>query len=140
LPQGRGIYPSFWSFFEGYPKGATIHYIDERIDTGAILFREEIDYDKTETLRATNENLIQLAEKLFIENAEDIFAGNVTPLEQKELCNPSFYHNRLMGEYFIELLPNGWDTSVDFVEKMGSDFFLSANLIDSYLRDISDGE
>jgi folate-dependent phosphoribosylglycinamide formyltransferase PurN len=136
LPHGRGIYPNFWSFFEGFPKGATVHCIDEGIDTGAILFRKEIQFEKTDTLRTTIDMLMQLAENLFLENAEDIFSGNVKILEQEDLVNPSIYHNRLMSEYFIELLPNGWDTKIGFVEKMGRDFLLSTNLINSYLEDI----
>lgn len=138
LPQGRGIYPNFWSFFEGYPKGVTIHYIDEEIDTGAILYRKEVDFDRSETLRSTHAKLIQLAEELFIENVEDILSGDVVGIDQKELHNSSFYHNRLMSEYFIELLPNGWDTSIDFVEKMGIDFLLSSDSVSNYIKILSD--
>ena len=45
LPHGRGIYPNFWSFFEGYPKGVTIHYIDAGIDTGNILLRKVVVFE-----------------------------------------------------------------------------------------------
>src|SRR3989338_5004694 len=36
LPYNRGADPNFWSFIEDTPKGVTIHYIDEGIDTGDI--------------------------------------------------------------------------------------------------------
>jgi len=136
LPQGRGIYANFWSFFEGFPKGATIHYIDDDIDTGPIIFREEVYFEKTETIRTTLEALMELAEKLFLENYNDIFSGNTNIMEQESLSNNSIYHNRLMGEYFIELLPNGWDSSIELVEEMGRDFFLSVDFINGYLKDI----
>ena len=140
LPQGRGIYPNFWSFLEGFPKGATVHYIDDGIDTGAILFREEVSFKKTDTLRTTLEILMKLAEKLFLDNAEDILVGNVNKLEQESLSKSSIYHNRLMSEYFIDLLPSSWDTSVGFVEEMGRDFFLSADFTNSYLEDIKNAK
>ena len=124
------------TIFEGFPKGATVHYIDEGIDTGAILFREEIQFSKTDTLRTSAEKLMQLAESLFLENAEEIFSSNVKTLGLEDLTNPSIYHNRLMSEYFIELLPNGWDTNIGFVEDMGRDFFMSTNLIKSYLENV----
>ena len=136
LPHGRGIYPNFWSFFEGFPKGATVHYIDKGIDTGAILFREEIQFSKTDTLRTSIEKLMQLAESLFLENAEEIFSGKVKTLALETSTNPSIYHNRLMSEYFIELLPKGWDTNIRFVEDMGRDYFMSTNLIESYLENV----
>ncbi|HET6279927.1 MAG TPA: formyltransferase family protein, partial [Polyangia bacterium] len=37
LPYNRGQYPNVWSIIEGTPSGTTLHYIDEGIDTGAII-------------------------------------------------------------------------------------------------------
>ena len=136
LPQGRGIFPNFWCFFEGFPIGATIHYIDEGIDTGEIIFREEVNFDKTETLRTTIVQLMRLAEHLFLKNAENILSGHVTAVEQEQRDNNRFYHTRELSEYFIELLPNGWDTTIDHVEKTGRDFLLSADCINQVIKEI----
>lgn len=43
LPIGRGADPIFWSVIEELPQGASIHRIDEGIDTGEILVQEEIE-------------------------------------------------------------------------------------------------
>ena len=42
LPIGRGADPIFWSILEELPQGASIHRVDESIDTGEILVQEEI--------------------------------------------------------------------------------------------------
>jgi len=42
LPIGRGADPIFWSIKDELPHGASIHRVDESIDTGEILVQEEI--------------------------------------------------------------------------------------------------
>ena len=42
LPFGRGCYPNFWSCVDDTPKGVSLHFINEGLDTGDILFRENI--------------------------------------------------------------------------------------------------
>ena len=45
LPYNRGADPNFWSFIEGTPKGVTIHYLDEGVDTGDIIVQKEVSFD-----------------------------------------------------------------------------------------------
>ena len=44
LPWNRGADPNLWSFLENSPKGVTIHYIDEGIDTGDIITQKKIRF------------------------------------------------------------------------------------------------
>ena len=58
LPWNRGADPNFWSFLEGTPKGVSIHYIDEGLDTGDIIAQKEVIFDASgETLATTYEKL-----------------------------------------------------------------------------------
>ena len=42
LPRNRGIFPNFWIITDGEPEtGVTIHWVDEKFDTGRILLQEE---------------------------------------------------------------------------------------------------
>ena len=41
LPFNRGKNPNVWSIIESTPCGATIHKIDEKIDTGKIYVRKK---------------------------------------------------------------------------------------------------
>lgn len=49
LPYNRGAYTNVWSIVEGTPAGATIHYIDEGIDTGDIISQRQVPVTATET-------------------------------------------------------------------------------------------
>ena len=138
MPQGRGIYPNFWSYFEGYKKGVTIHYIDSGIDTGNIIIRQEAVIGLCETLRSSNKILMNLAEQVFMDNIDNIIHGKLVVLEQSEEECDSFYHSRTLSERYVEILPNCWDTGIDYCTSMGRDFFISAQFIDKYIKELHD--
>jgi methionyl-tRNA formyltransferase len=75
LPFNRGADPNVWSILEGTTKGVTIHFIDEGIDTGDILFQKEVTYDEEENTLASSYNLLQYEiQQLFKENWKEIVA------------------------------------------------------------------
>jgi folate-dependent phosphoribosylglycinamide formyltransferase PurN len=135
LPEGRGIYPNFWSYFECYKSGVTIHYIDSGIDTGSILLRKEIYINKSETLRESNDKLLEAAELLFINHVDEIINGVIKAKHQSREENDSFYHNRAISENYVELLTDIWDTKVEVCEELGRDFFISSQLIEKYINE-----
>ena len=94
-----------------------------------------LSFDDSETLRTTLFKLMKIAEDLLINNIDDILNGTATFVSQEEYPNSSFYHNRLMSEYFIDILPNGWDTTIDFVKEMGKDFLLTSHYIERYIEE-----
>lgn len=49
LPYNRGVYSNVWSIVDGTPAGASLHYIDEGVDTGAILARKQVPKRPTDT-------------------------------------------------------------------------------------------
>lgn len=68
LPYCRGKNPNFWSIVEEVPFGVSIHFIDDGIDSGEIIFQKEIDKtweDTGETLY--NKSLINMV-RLFKES------------------------------------------------------------------------
>jgi len=52
-PQYRGRYGCFWPIYNKEPElvGATVHYVDSGIDTGAILIQQQVDYYTDDTLK-----------------------------------------------------------------------------------------
>jgi methionyl-tRNA formyltransferase len=69
LPYNRGADPNFWSFIEGTPKGVTIHFLDEGVDTGDIIVQKEVCFDPDiETLGSTYQKLQTEIQNLFFEN------------------------------------------------------------------------
>ena len=49
LPYNRGAYPNVWSIVERTPAGATLHYVDDGIDTGDIVAQNRVDVAITDT-------------------------------------------------------------------------------------------
>jgi methionyl-tRNA formyltransferase len=53
LPWNRGAYPNVWSIVERTPAGATLHYVDDGVDTGDIIAQRRVvvaPHDTGETL------------------------------------------------------------------------------------------
>jgi folate-dependent phosphoribosylglycinamide formyltransferase PurN len=125
LPYGKGIFPNFWSFFEGAPKGVSIHFIDEGIDTGDILFQKHVEYSEKDTLRSFYDKLLAETESLFFEHWEDIVTGRYKIIRQQGINAEVRYRNRIDSERMMELLPAKWDTLVTDVMALGADFALS---------------
>jgi methionyl-tRNA formyltransferase len=108
LPYNRGYHPNVWSFLEDTPKGVTIHYIDEGIDTGDIIVQKEvfIDEDK-ETLKSSYEILHKEIQALFKENWVKIRNNELTPKPQGGV-----HFKREITKYMEFIREKGWDTSI----------------------------
>lgn len=109
LPWNRGADPNLWSFLEDTPKGVTIHYLDEGIDTGEILGQRQLEFAADGTLRSTYEELLKNIEELFIELWPNIRDGNVKSLLQP----PGGSCHRIKDKApFQSLLNKEWHTPV----------------------------
>lgn len=111
LPWNRGADPNIWSFIDDTPKGVTIHFIDEGIDTGHILFQKEITFDENkETLSSSYNRLQYEMQKLFKDNWNDIIGLKFLPIEQAE---PGSIHYKKDFEKISFLIEeHGWNTRV----------------------------
>lgn len=121
LPWNRGAHPNFWSWFDGTPKGVTIHYIDAGMDTGDIIAQRAVAFDDSETLATSYVKLRQVAVDLFREQWPLIRAGTVTPRQQPHFgsCRPGSFHYAREITPFWGKMPLGWDTPVREVRRMG---------------------
>ena len=84
LPWNGGSYPNFWSWLENTPKGVSIHYMDEEIDTGEMLLRKQVEFSENETLLSSWEKLMKELEDLFIENWDDILNERIEPKKHRK--------------------------------------------------------
>ncbi|MGA0162721.1 MAG: formyltransferase family protein [Bdellovibrionota bacterium] len=106
LPWNRGAHSNFWSFFEGTPSGVSIHFIDEGIDTGPILYQKLVQFNESEkTFSQTYQRLFFEMEKLFIENLDQIIAMEFKPVAQSE--KGSFHRTSDLPKEF-----SGWDSEI----------------------------
>jgi methionyl-tRNA formyltransferase len=109
LPYNRGADPNLWSFLEDTPKGVTIHYIDEGIDTGDILAQREVSYHPGDTLRTSYDRLSATIVELFCEVWPEIRSGQRRAVPQPKGGTCDRLRDRGL---FSHLLTRGWDTPV----------------------------
>lgn len=78
LPYNRGMHPYYWSIVDKTPAGVSLHFINEKIDSGEIIDQERIQTDIT----FTGEKLYHAAAKkiisLFKKNYEKILTNKIT--------------------------------------------------------------
>ncbi len=112
LPWNRGADPNLWSFLEDSPKGVTIHYINEGVDSGDIIAQKEIVFDyKGETLATTYERLNREIIELFKEQWALIMRGDVLRLRQTAGGSTHRKEDKRLFEHLLS--EKGWDTSVE---------------------------
>jgi len=116
LPWNAGADPNFWSFFDETPKGVTLHWIDEGVDSGEILFQKKLELAETETLASSYQKLQKAGESLFAQTWPKIRGG----------LAPSFphvgtrtYHRAQDKEPYFHQLSKGWDSPVTEVIALG---------------------
>jgi methionyl-tRNA formyltransferase len=82
LPWNRGAYPNVWSLVDGTPAGATIHYVDEGVDTGDIIAQREVSVEPTDTGESLYRRLERACVELFRETWPRIRSGDVSRTPQ----------------------------------------------------------
>lgn len=83
LPNYRGAAPINWALINGETKtGVTTFLIDEKIDTGAILFSEECEISEDETAGVLHDKLMTIGGELVVKTTNALFNGNVSPKAQ----------------------------------------------------------
>ncbi len=109
LPQYRGAAPINWAIINNETKtGVSTFFLDEKIDTGAMILQKEIDIAPEESVGELHDKLMELGSGLVVETLELIENGNLTPTPQPfdELLKDAPKLNR-------ENTKINWDDSLD---------------------------
>ncbi len=118
LPWNRGADPNLWSFLEDTPKGVTIHYMDEGLDTGDIICQWHYADMKFDTLATSYTKLQHAMIRMFKFYWEDIKDGNVGRKKQGD----GSYHCLKDKDKYEHLLTRGYDTPVsELINKAASE-------------------
>jgi methionyl-tRNA formyltransferase len=116
LPWNRGADPNFWSHIDDTPKGVTIHFLDEGLDTGDILLQEKVEFDKNDTLETSYQKLHKTIQLLFIENWDRIKNGKIRGVKQDPLSGS--VHKAKDKEKIFHMLKDGWSTKLELLKGM----------------------
>lgn len=86
LPEYRGAAPIHWAIINGETKtGTTTFFIDEKIDTGAIILKEETTIDEDTTVGELHDKLMDIGSDLVIKTVKLIENDNVSTKIQPKL-------------------------------------------------------
>lgn len=84
LPHYRGAAPINWAIINGEKKtGVTTFIIDKEIDTGNIIYREEIDIDSNDTAGDIHDKLMVIGAELVLKTAHSLIEKKVNPIDQQ---------------------------------------------------------
>lgn len=79
LPDYRGAAPINWAVINGETKtGVTTFFIDEKIDTGAMIFQEELSIDPNEDAGSLHDKLMNIGSALVVKTVQHIEKDEVT--------------------------------------------------------------
>lgn len=92
LPDYRGAAPINWAIINGETKtGVSTFFLDDKIDTGAIILQKETTIAEDETVGVLHDKLMHLGSDLVIETLQLIEAGTVTTTIQPEKISKAAY-------------------------------------------------
>ena len=115
LPQYRGAAPINWAIINGeHLSGVTTFMIDDGMDTGHIIYREQCRIEDTDTAGDLHDKLMALGAKIVVQTTETIIEGQVELKLQKsyiqgdEVLKPA-------PKITHELCHIGWDAKTSRV-------------------------
>lgn len=83
LPQYRGAAPINWAIINGEDKtGVTTFFIDEKIDTGAIIAKKEVEITANETAGSLHDKLMHLGSDLVVDTIHRIAQDTAEAIPQ----------------------------------------------------------
>ena len=90
LPQYRGAAPINWAVINGENlTGVTTFMIDQRIDTGGILLRQECRVEPTDTAGDVHDKLMAIGAELVVQTVEGLIQKNVETRIQRSFVQGS---------------------------------------------------
>ena len=89
LPQYRGAAPINWAVINGEEEtGLTTFFLQEKIDTGDIIFSEVMKIGPDETAGELHDRMKLKGAELLVKTVEAVFTGDVNPQPQPLVPNP----------------------------------------------------
>lgn len=149
LPNYRGAAPINWAIINGESKtGVTTFFIDDKIDTGAMILSDETAIDPNENAGQLHDRLLDLGSKTVVDTLELIANGNATTTIQqdtaeiktayklnKENCKIDWsktaleIHNQIRG---LSPYPAAWSVIADTNEEWNVKIYQSKLVIEAH--------
>lgn len=86
LPKYRGAAPINWAVINGETKtGVTTFFLDDKVDTGNIIFQEEVDIHSDETAGDLHDKLMYVGANLVLKTVRAIINNTAPKIQQSDL-------------------------------------------------------
>lgn len=92
LPFNRGWHTPTWAIWDKTPYGATLHFMDERLDTGDIVSQEKLEIRPDETAHELYQRVKKLELAMFKKAWPSLLSYNYK--QQKQKVNAGTMHSR----------------------------------------------
>jgi methionyl-tRNA formyltransferase len=84
LPKYRGSAPINWAIINGEKEsGVTTFFIDEKIDTGNIIFKEKVTIEALENAGSLHDKLMNIGSQLIVKTIDAIAQNNAPSIKQE---------------------------------------------------------
>lgn len=111
LPKLRGAAPIQWAIINGEERtGITTMWMDEGVDTGDMLFKEEVKIEKEETGESLHDKLSALGGKMIIKTLDALQSGNYVRTAQSGESSYAPILKKTLGEI-------NWQESAHYLER-----------------------
>jgi folate-dependent phosphoribosylglycinamide formyltransferase PurN len=92
LPRNRGLFPYFWVLAAGETEtGVTVHWVDEKFDTGEILLQEKITVEPNDTITSLSYKSAVVGAGMLVEAVRLVAGGNPPRIPQNS--SQASYHS-----------------------------------------------
>ena len=112
LPDYRGAAPINWSIInQEKHSGVTTFFINEEIDSGAILLQEKVDIETHDTAGSLHDKLAKKGSKLICNTIRGILKGSISPKKQEVKGSEKAAPKLNKENIFID-----WDQPLDVIQ------------------------
>ncbi len=113
LPQYRGAAPINWAIINGEKKtGVTTFFLKHEIDTGDIIFQNEVDIAEYETAGELHDKLMQVGAKLIVKTVNAINNNDFAQTKQEIFKQEEIKH---APKIFKEDCKINWDENIESI-------------------------
>ncbi|GIW60954.1 MAG: hypothetical protein KatS3mg087_2020 [Patescibacteria group bacterium] len=118
LPFNRGWHTVTWAILENTPIGATLHFVDEGIDSGDIVHQRALEIQPDDTAHKLYQRLLELEYQVFKEAWEQIKAGNIRRIRQDPSKGTFHLKKDLFDSKIQKLDLNSYEKVGDLLRKL----------------------
>ncbi|MDX8410927.1 MAG: formyltransferase family protein [Mariprofundaceae bacterium] len=118
LPYNRGWHTPSWAILDGTPYGASLHFMDERVDMGDIVHQKRVDVLVSDTAHTLYQKALEVELKVFEEAWPSLVAKRVQRVVQQPASGSSHRRQDLLNPVVQEIRLDSTVKVEDFLRQL----------------------